>query len=55
MRHMIEENLKPDACYAGLDRIQFAGLFRRGYRLVLLDLDKTLSAHGSIEADDFAR
>ncbi|MDD2578603.1 MAG: YqeG family HAD IIIA-type phosphatase [Eubacteriales bacterium] len=55
MRHIIEENFKPDACYAGLDRIQFAGLYRRGYRLALLDLDNTLSAHGSHEADDYAR
>lgn len=55
MRHIIEENLKPDACYAGLDRIQFTGLYRRGYRLVLLDLDNTLSAHGAYEPDAYAR
>lgn len=55
MKHIIDKNFRPDAFYPGLDRVHFAGLYRRGFRLIMLDLDNTLSAHGTYEADHYAR
>lgn len=46
---------EPDEYYESLERVDFAELKARGYKLVMLDLDNTLSVHGAHAADDYAR
>ena len=55
MKKYIDQNFRPDAFCTHLDRVHFAGLYRRGYRLILLDLDNTLAEHGASEADEYAK
>lgn len=45
---------EPDEFYESVANIDFADLKKRGYRLVLLDLDNTLGSHGSMRADEYA-
>ncbi len=47
--------LRPDSAVTDAGRIDYVSLHGQGYRLVLLDLDNTLSIHGSHAPDDFAR
>ena len=54
MKQFIDRYFRPDAFFPSLDRVHFAGLYRRGFRLVMLDLDNTLSGHGVYEADEYA-
>ncbi|MGI6298651.1 MAG: YqeG family HAD IIIA-type phosphatase [Saccharofermentanales bacterium] len=47
--------LRPDSAVKDASRIDFASLRAQGFNLVLLDLDNTLSIHGSHLPDEFAR
>lgn len=47
--------LRPDTAARSVADIDFPAFFARGFRLALLDLDNTLSAHGSSLPDDYAR
>lgn len=47
--------LRPDSAARSVIDIDFPAFFKKGFRLILLDLDNTLSAHGSHLPDDFAR
>ncbi|NCC83244.1 MAG: HAD family hydrolase [Clostridia bacterium] len=44
----------PDAYYQSLAQVPIQDLFRRGYRVALLDIDNTLAAHGSSFGQDYA-
>ncbi len=48
------ECLQPESAARDASRIDYAAFRARGIRLVLLDLDNTLSAHGSLLPDEFA-
>jgi HAD superfamily phosphatase (TIGR01668 family) len=54
MRLSLYKLFEPDRIYQSIDRIDFAQLFAKGKRLVLLDIDNTLVRHGSHAADAFA-
>jgi HAD superfamily phosphatase (TIGR01668 family) len=45
---------QPDDAAKDISTVDFANYFSRGFRLVLLDLDNTLSPHGSIQPDPIA-
>ncbi len=45
---------KPDAYYPTLAEVPVERLYQDGFRLALLDIDNTLHAHGSHEADAYA-
>lgn len=47
--------LRPDTAARSACEIDYETFYANGFRLVLLDLDNTLSAHGSTHPDDFAR
>lgn len=47
--------LRPDTAARSVCEIDYHIFHDNGFRLVLLDLDNTLSAHGSTHPDDFAR
>jgi hypothetical protein len=55
MKLRIDRYLKPDLYVSNLDGVDFAGLSGLGYRLILLDVDNTLSRHGGYRADHYAR
>jgi uncharacterized protein len=50
----IDRLLKPDEYYTDLAQIDFAKYKAQGFRLVMLDIDNTLSPHGALTADRFA-
>ena len=47
--------LRPDSAVLDASLIDYAALRAQGFQLVLLDLDNTLSVHGSHAPDEFAR
>lgn len=51
----LTEWLRPQSAAKDASRIDYAAFRARGIRLALLDLDNTLSAHGSNLPDEFAR
>lgn len=51
----IDRYLKPDYYTDNLLHVDFSGFFDQGFRLVLIDVDNTLSRHGSKIADGYAR
>jgi HAD superfamily phosphatase (TIGR01668 family) len=50
----IDNLLKPDEYYTDLSQIDFTRYKAQGFRLIMLDIDNTLSPHGSLNADNFA-
>jgi uncharacterized protein len=46
--------LKPDSYFPSLNDVPIPLLQNKGVRLILLDIDNTLSIHGSIKADRYA-
>ena len=55
MMKPIEKYLKPDYYTDNLLQVDFNRLFQQGFRLALVDVDNTLSRHGSKIADGYAR
>lgn len=51
----LDRLLKPDIYCSDLITLDYPALYRQGYRLVLLDVDNTLSRHGARQPDDYAR
>lgn len=51
----IDQYMKPDYYTSNLLQVDFSGFFGQGFRLVLIDVDNTLSRHGSKIADGYAR
>ncbi len=45
---------RPDAYYPDLSRLPLEDYHARGYRLILLDIDNTLTVHGEREKSEFA-
>jgi uncharacterized protein len=50
----LDHLLKPDEYYTSLAQIDFSRYKAQGFRLVMLDIDNTLSPHGSLTADSSA-
>ncbi len=48
------KTLRPDTAARSVIKIDFKAFYDKGFRLVILDLDNTLSAHGSSRPDAFA-
>lgn len=44
----------PDAYYKNLEAVPLEELYKKGYRLALLDIDNTLAVHGSRESKTYA-
>jgi len=45
----------PDWYVKSLEQVDFGELYRRGIRLVLLDIDNTLAKHGSLVGGEYAK
>lgn len=55
MMKFIDKYLKPDYYSDSLLQLDFSSFFQQGFRLALIDVDNTLSRHGSKIADGYAR
>jgi len=51
----MDRYLKPDVYCLDLLKIDFQQYYRAGFRLVLLDVDNTMSRHGASQPDAYAR
>ena len=51
---LLKKYFKPDLYINNISLLDADSLFEKGIRILLVDLDNTLSAHGSVSPDDFA-